>query len=350
MDQFYQQNQYGKIPLEFDHNFSELHGELPNHTEKRQLMLHSTVVGLCVILFILLQNYLPSFIIGPNLARIYLSSDIAAMAMDILFSLIGIFIPFVIGGFFVKKITPDVEVFPYKKPYSKSLFFIAIAIGAFALLISNYITTVFVYAMENVGVEITSPSDELFTGGFGQYAMCILRGAVTPALIEEFAFRGVVMQPLRKFGDTFAIVVSSFMFAIMHGNMVQAPFAFILGCAIGYLVVVTGSLWTGVAIHFINNAFSITMSAVSSQMGFESYYKVFTVISIIMFVFGVGATIWYVLNRRRYPSLNKRGGVSKQQRRQYSKSAVKTYLISPALLIAIGILIYNMTDYIKLGG
>ena len=64
--------------------------------------------------------------------------------------------------------------------------------------------------------------------------------------IEEFAMRGVVMQSLRKYGDWFAIIMSSLVLALVHGNMVQIPFAFIAGIAIGYAVTVTGSMWTGV--------------------------------------------------------------------------------------------------------
>lgn len=69
--------------------------------------------------------------------------------------------------------------------------------------------------------------------------------------------RGVVMQPLRKYGDWFAILTSAFVFALMHGNLVQAPFAFIAGIGLGYAVIASGSLWTGILIHLLNNSISV---------------------------------------------------------------------------------------------
>ena len=72
--------------------------------------------------------------------------------------------------------------------------------------------------------------------------------------------RGVVMQPLRKFGDRFAIVASAVLFAILHGNMVQIPFAFVAGLALGYFAIVTNSIWTSVVIHSLNNLSAVIIS------------------------------------------------------------------------------------------
>ena len=82
------------------------------------------------------------------------------------------------------------------------------------------------------------------------YALSV---AVVAPLVEEFAMRGVVMQPLKKYGRWFAIIASSLVFGVLHGNFIQAPFALIAGIGIGYAVCVTDSIWTGVLIHFCNN-------------------------------------------------------------------------------------------------
>ena len=77
----------------------------------------------------------------------------------------------------------------------------------------------------------------------------IINGVVLPAFIEEIVFRGAIMQSLRRFGDGFALLVSSVLFAVVHGNFVQAPYAFLMGLVIGYFVLRTGSLWAGIFIH-----------------------------------------------------------------------------------------------------
>ncbi|NCC86996.1 MAG: CPBP family intramembrane metalloprotease [Clostridia bacterium] len=351
MNQFFQQSPYGKIPVEFGDNFFEIKGETPNRTEKRQLMLLSTLVGLGVIFFIALQQTVPYIFVWLGVGPIYLSNQLAQAAIEALISIFCIFIPFaIIYRVISKRISSETEILPFKKPVSQKVFGVAIAMGILALLLSNYLTGVFIFYMDSIGVKFTAPETQKFSGGTATFLFYIIRGAMVPALIEEFALRGVVMQPLRKFGDKFAIVMSSLIFAVMHGNMVQAPFAFILGCAIGYLVIITGTLWTGVIIHFTNNAFSVVMSVVSTQMDYDIYFKVYSIFSVAALLIGGAATALFIFNRSQYPYLKSRGGVTRDLKRKYFRSASKTYLLNPALLVALGILIYNMADYISFGG
>ncbi|MEG2295123.1 MAG: type II CAAX endopeptidase family protein, partial [Oscillospiraceae bacterium] len=46
---------------------------------------------------------------------------------------------------------------------------------------------------------------------------------------EEFIFRGVLLATLRKYGDLFAIVITSILFSLVHGNLGQIPSALIIG-------------------------------------------------------------------------------------------------------------------------
>lgn len=87
----------------------------------------------------------------------------------------------------------------------------------------------------------------------------VLYVAAIPALVEEFAFRGVTLGLLRPYGDSFAIITSSVLFALMHGNFIQIPFAFFVGLVLAYAVVRTGSMVPAILIHFINNAMSCFM-------------------------------------------------------------------------------------------
>jgi membrane protease YdiL (CAAX protease family) len=126
----------------------------------------------------------------------------------------------------------------------------------------------------------------------------ILSISVTPALVEEFALRGVVMQPLRKFGDRFAIIISGAIFALLHGNATQALFAFIVGITIGYFVIATGSIWTGVAIHFANNFFSAVFSLISSKS--ESVASdIYRIVLTSTFIIGIAAVIVFALDKKK---------------------------------------------------
>ena len=87
-----------------------------------------------------------------------------------------------------------------------------------------------------------------------------------PALLEEFALRGVIMQPMRKYGTAFAIICSSVIFGVMHGNLIQAPFAFIVGLGVAFFAIKCDSLWIAVIIHMLNNGYSVIMSFLDNHI------------------------------------------------------------------------------------
>lgn len=86
------------------------------------------------------------------------------------------------------------------------------------------------------------------------------------AVLEEFVFRGVIMQSLRRFGDMFALVCSAAMFGLVHHNLEQSIIAFMLGLAIGFFVLRTGSIKTGILIHFVYNGVATAIDYLASDL------------------------------------------------------------------------------------
>lgn len=96
--------------------------------------------------------------------------------------------------------------------------------------------------------------------GWGATIVYIFHVTVAPAIVEELVFRGVIMQPLRRFGDTFALVCSSAMFGFAHHSLEQGILAFVIGLAIGFFVLRSGSLKIGMIIHFVYNSLATAVS------------------------------------------------------------------------------------------
>lgn len=88
----------------------------------------------------------------------------------------------------------------------------------------------------------------------------IVSTAVLPAIVEEMIFRGYILGALRVHGDGLAVVVSAVLFGLFHGNILQIPFAFILGLVMGYLVVQTDSILPAMLFHFANNLMSVLLT------------------------------------------------------------------------------------------
>lgn len=76
--------------------------------------------------------------------------------------------------------------------------------------------------------------------------------AIGAPIMEEIIFRGLVLRHLEPYGKGFAIVMSAFIFGIFHGNIVQIPYAFLVGLVMGYVTIEYNILWAMV-LHMINN-------------------------------------------------------------------------------------------------
>ena len=96
----------------------------------------------------------------------------------------------------------------------------------------------------------------------------IISIVILAPVIEEMFFReGIQGHLQRTWKPVWAIIVSSLIFGLVHGNPVQIPFAFVTGLALGWVYYCTGSLWPSILMHFINNASSVLLYHLSENPG-----------------------------------------------------------------------------------
>jgi membrane protease YdiL (CAAX protease family) len=84
--------------------------------------------------------------------------------------------------------------------------------------------------------------------------------AVLPAIGEETTHRGLLLGGMSTMGFKRAIILSSLMFGLIHLNVDQTLFAFVLGALMAFSVVVSGSIIPAMIIHFINNGINVYLS------------------------------------------------------------------------------------------
>jgi len=82
-----------------------------------------------------------------------------------------------------------------------------------------------------------------------------LIGAIFIAPIcEELFFRSFLLQGLRRvMSATWAVVLSSVIFAIAHVDLGSLPLLLVLGLMLGTLRVTSRSIWPSIALHMFNN-------------------------------------------------------------------------------------------------
>ena len=110
------------------------------------------------------------------------------------------------------------------------------------------------------------------SGNIGAYFLSLLIMAVLPAFGEELLLRGNVFHGLSTRSVWFGILMSALFFSLMHVNPAQTVHQFGIGIVLALVLVLTGSLWTSVLVHFFNNFISLTLTSFLPQVD-EWYYK-----------------------------------------------------------------------------
>ena len=121
------------------------------------------------------------------------------------------------------------------------------------------------------------------------FIISFIATAIVPALVEEFACRGLILGSLKKYGEAFAIIASSVIFGIIHGNFEQIPFAFLVGIVLGFVTVKSGSIWIACLIHFINNGISVALDYILkgfSEEYINLFYNVYLMLALLLGIIG----------------------------------------------------------------
>jgi sodium transport system permease protein len=83
--------------------------------------------------------------------------------------------------------------------------------------------------------------------------------ACTPALCEELFFRGLILSGLRRLGLWPALVTCALLFGLAHSSVYRLVPTFFIGLLLSWLVWRTGSIWTGILAHALNNGIAATL-------------------------------------------------------------------------------------------
>ncbi len=92
---------------------------------------------------------------------------------------------------------------------------------------------------------------EQVTGDSDTFSMFLYSALLAP-IGEEVLFRGYVLRSLRPYGKRFAILGSAILFGMFHGNLLQTPYAMLMGLVLGYVTVEHSLVWA-VGLHMFNN-------------------------------------------------------------------------------------------------
>jgi hypothetical protein len=128
------------------------------------------------------------------------------------------------------------------------------ALGTYWFVVAGILVVQFLFSVAAITLtELVAPwmDDSLEGVGQGNVLLALVGIVILPPLVEEIAFRGVLLERFAvKWRVGVAVIVSAVCFGILHADPLGAG---MFGVVTGLLYLRTGSLWPGIIIHFVNN-------------------------------------------------------------------------------------------------
>ena len=95
---------------------------------------------------------------------------------------------------------------------------------------------------------------------FARYIMSMFIIALLPGIFEEVCFRGGLQNVLMRWlkGPWVAIILTAFIFSIIHISYYGFLVRFALGIILGLVFYYSGSLWLSIIFHFLYNGVQVT--------------------------------------------------------------------------------------------
>ena len=316
----------------------------PEYFEKKAVRKTALFTGILIVLYVLSSLFVSGFTQG-FFTVFELSVNTTAQKETI--EQISFIVTYVITmalPFFVFMLLTKIPVktaFPLRKP-RPSLALPAIPLTLGMSVIGFLISSILLSLFMNFGLSYNVPPVAAPTTTFAT-VLYLLSMSVLPAIIEELAFRGILMQSLRRHGDMFALVVSSVVFSLFHGNLLQFPNTFVLGMLIGFFVLRTDSLVTGMLMHFFNN-FLITvfdMYVVAQLSEAEGNFATLALLGTYILI-GVIAFVYLIVKKKEifklFPSYT------------YLSTPKKlgAFFTQPLFLVGVGIMVFISLGFFAL--
>ena len=213
-------------------------------TRKVNLLLYVTVaIYIMVMLFIkVFQIQLP-MLLGLSLSQIL------------------IILP-TIGYFIITKKSP-LKLIRHQK-MKLSVLFLVVVMAFLLIPIVTFVNSISLLFVENEVTELMTTLTSL------PFVTGLFFIAILPAFVEEFVFRGVYYHTYLQNGVWKGIFLSAFIFGLMHLNINQFSYAFILGVFLAITIEATGSIVSAMIIHFIINGNSYVLSYLLNMIETET--------------------------------------------------------------------------------
>lgn len=104
-------------------------------------------------------------------------------------------------------------------------------------------------------------------------------------VVEELLMRGLVLHQMKRAMPFVAAnIVQALLFAIIHGNLIQGLYAFVLGLLFGYVYRKFNTIWSTILFHVIFNLSGFLLDIIALDTVFTSTIVMLIIVAITLII------------------------------------------------------------------
>ncbi len=192
-------------------------------------------------------------------------------------------------------------------------YLIMIVVGVISLFGIQYFISIIDDLLISLGYNMASTS--INPTSWGTFFLSVFVLAILPAIGEELIFRGIILNGLRtRFNDIASIFISAILFALMHQNLQQLIYPFLLGSIMAWAVVRSGSLISSVIIHFTNNFLVVLLTFIQNMTGWsvalprEWWFYLIAIVLLLLTILSIFLLDRYYFKHKSKDKIEKENG------------------------------------------
>lgn len=198
----------------------------------------------------------------------------------------------------VMRYVPETRAEPKKMRLSKFLMFFVLCMGGgYIFNFAGNIINLILAGLTGRNIFDMQPINSVVADLNWTTALYI--GVIAP-IIEEYIFRGLILNRVRPLGEKAAIVFSAFLFGMLHGNISQFLYATAIGMILGYVAVKTGTIFYSSILHIMVNSYSVILASfLSSAIFLHEMTALYSMlmISLLSILMTVAACVIFILRQ-----------------------------------------------------
>lgn len=259
--------------------------------------------GLILILYSLFVLYVP-FVLSLFLEEIgyvtYNGLNIEFIS-QLVCLVVGSILPFLMLRLYFKKSSKD---FLGKADIKVSQLLIDFVVFFVAVIASIYVTTILA---TTIGIEsgVVSSIGIVFNTELMRSPLYLFAFIILTPLLEEYVFRGILLNCLSKYGKYFAVIATSIVYCFAHGSFIEMIPSFLMSIILCKISIKYKSIRPTIFIHVLFNALLGILGTMPENLAL--YEEIIIGVLILLAVYFLFSKKYHIIHVRKSNTNNKVG-------------------------------------------